>query len=451
MDLHVYGLNHQTAPISIREKWAFTADEACQVLQGVQEVVSASENLILSTCNRTEIYSLLPGPHGSPRSEEDGEPRALADLLDYFHRVKNFRRERTPPHFYSFTSLAAVEHLFRVAAGLDSMIVGEGEILRQIRDAFETAQKAGSVGKVFLKLFPAALRVGKRTRTETGISHGCLTHGQAALKIAREALGDLKGRQILILGSGKIGAQVAAALKDLGAGRISIVNRTMESAERIAEEIGGEAFPLGDLPCLLEVADLAISSTGSPQPLVRADLLERIARRRSGRRLAVIDLAVPRDFEPACGQVPGIHLWNIDDLNTVVQESIQGRRLEVPRAEGIVQDELRSFFSQMNWIHLDPVIRHIVERFEAIRVAEVARHIQSIPEEHRGAVEALTSSLVKKVLHFPIEKLKSLRDDAGLTPAEIQFLRRLFLTPNRPRHEEPHRDDSQAPPDRKPR
>jgi glutamyl-tRNA reductase len=285
------------------------------------------------------------------------------------------------------------------------------------------------------------MKAGKRARAETAISVGCITHGQAAVRIAREKLGDLTGKSVLIIGSGKVSRLAAEALRELGVGRIGVVNRTMEKAVHLAACLGGEAYPLGDLPCLLEVADVVISSTGATQPIVKAKELEKTAAERQGKPLVIIDLAVPRDFEAACGDLPGIFLHNVDHLNVVVQSNIQDRMTEVPRAEAIVQEELKIFFGQMNWIHLDPVIRHMAERFEAIRVAEVERHIADIPQEHRSAVEALSSALVKKILYFPIEKLKSLRDGSGLSPEEITFLRRLFLAdgPN------PHAQSYSAP------
>ncbi len=425
VELAVFGLNHRTAPLVVREHWAFSAEEARKALEDAQDLVSSSENLILSTCNRTEIYSLVP-------QTGNGGATNLQDLIDLFHRFKNIRREGNDANFYTLKKHEVVEHLFRLAGGLDSMIIGEGQILRQIRDAYDLAQQAGSVGKVFTRLFPAAMKAGKRTRSETGVAHGCITHGQAAVQLARSGLGSLDGREVLLIGSGKVTRLAAMALRDLGTRSISVTNRSMERAEALAAEIGGKAFPLGDLPCLLEVCDIAISSTGSPRPLVSASMLAGVARRRACRTLVVIDLAVPRDFDAACAQVPGVTLHNIDDLNAVIHENIEGRRSEIARAEGIVQEEVKSFLGQLNWLHLDPVIRHLIERFEAIRVAELAKFIGDVPPEHRGTVEALTSSLLKKILHFPIEKLKSLRDDVGLNPAEVTFLRRLFLADNLP-------------------
>jgi glutamyl-tRNA reductase len=266
MDLVIFGLNHRTAPLSIRERWAFSEKEAREALLGAQDLVSASENLILSTCNRTEIYSLLP------RNLDNGGARNLEDLLDYFHRIKNCRRE-SESCFYTLQRKDAVEHLFRVAAGLDSMIVGEGQILRQLRDAYELARQSGSVGKVFLRLFPAALKAGKRIRAETGISEGCITHGQAALQIARDHLCDLRGKNVLLLGAGKVTRLVIKALREEGLSRLAVVSRTMEKAVRLASELAGEAFPIEDLSCLLEVTDLVISSTAATQAVVRAELM----------------------------------------------------------------------------------------------------------------------------------------------------------------------------------
>jgi len=464
MDLVLFGLNHRTAPLSVRERWAFSEEEARQTLERAQDLVSGSENLILSTCNRTEIYSLLPGVAPAPlrmpppiapsagsgpgATGGNGNSKNLDDLLDFFYRAKNFRREGNLSYFYTIREQAAVEHLFRVAAGLDSMIVGETQILRQLKDAFEIARQAGSVGKVFQRLFPAALKAGKRTRAETGIGEGCITHGQAAVKQARALLKDLRGRNVLLLGAGKVTELVAAALRDEGVGRVAVTSRTLDGARRLAGAFGGEAYPLGDLPCLLEVSDVVISSTGSTHPIVSAARLAEVLRRRPGRPICVIDLAVPRDFEPACADIPGVSLFNSDDLNEIVEQNIKARRTEIPRAEGILQDELRAFFGQMNWIHLDPVIRHIIERFEAMRVGEIERWIGMIPAEHRPAVEALTSSLVKKMLHFPIEKLKSLRDDAGLTPVEVGFLRRLFLSEPKAPHEPACGNDTHSHPHR---
>ncbi len=445
MNLVIFGLNHRTAPLEVREKWAFSEEESRKALAGIQDLVSGSENLILSTCNRTEIYTILPG------RPLDGRVKNLDDLLDFFHRFKNYRREKNQPFFYTIHHQEAVEHLFRLAAGLDSMIIGEGQILRQIRDSFETARSVGSVGKVFHRLFPAALKAGKRIRTDTALADGCITHGQAAVRIAREELVDLMGKSILLIGSGKVSRLAAEALRDLGASRISVVNRTMERAVQLARELGGEAFQMGDLICLLEVTDIVISSTGSTQPLVNADFLEEITARRKGRPLVIIDLAVPRDFDPACGELPGVTLHNIDHLNDVVQANIRERLDEVPRAEAIVQEEMKTFFGQMNWIHLDPVIRNLVERFEAIRVAEVERHIDKVPPEHRATVETLTSALVKKILHFPIEKLKTLRDDVGLTPEEVTFLRRIFLSESAHPHGTGHGSHPPVHPHRKPR
>ena len=209
MELVIFGLNHRTAPLEVREKWAFSEAEAREALTKAQDLVSGSENLVLSTCNRTEIFSFIPG------SRLNGGARNLGDLVEFFQRFKNFRMDGKDSCFYAFHHQEAVLHLFRLAGGLESMIVGEGQILRQIRDAFDLACSIGSVGKVFHRLFPAALKAGKRVRAETSISHGCITHGQAAVRIAREKLGDLAGKGVLVIGSGKVSRLAAEALREL--------------------------------------------------------------------------------------------------------------------------------------------------------------------------------------------------------------------------------------------
>jgi len=420
VNLCVFGLNHRTAPVEVREKWSFSRGEAQQALAEAMDQARGAENFILSTCNRTEIYTRFQG---------DSFPKSTGELLSFFHRFKAPPAESDPSCFYSFRHQVAVEHLFRLSAGLDSMILGEGQILRQIRDAFNMACQVGSAGRIFHRLFPAVLKAGKRVRAETAISRGSVNHGQAAVSIAREQLGDLGGKAILLIGSGKVSRLAAGALRDLGAGRIRVVNRTVENAEKIAASLNGEAYPLDGLPRLLGLSDVVISSSSGTRLLVRArDLEGMMMMRPAGRPLVVIDLAVPRDFEPSCGKIPGVILLDIDGLDEVVRWNIRDRCKEVPRAEAIVQEELKRFLGSMDWAYLDPVIRYIQERFEAIRKEELGRRINKISPEHRETVEDLTSALMKKYLNFPIQKLKSLRDGPGLSPVEISFLRRLFLS-----------------------
>jgi glutamyl-tRNA reductase len=437
MDLFLFGLNHVTAPVEVRERWAFSSRDSHRALEALSGELPLSEHLILSTCNRTEFYGYVQRSRSplSPSADPAAQRSALARFYRGFHQLQGTAADHNPEHFYIHRQQAAVEHLFRLAGGLDSMIVGEAEILRQIKDAFTVARSARAAGRMFQRLFPEALRVGKRVRTQTAISKGCITPGQAALKLAREVLGDLRRASVLLIGSGKIATLTARAFEAEGILRFTVANRTRERAEELAQKlrVGCDAPPAGSpidweqLGEALVDASLVISSTGATTPLVRRPLLEEVQARRGHRPLVVIDLAIPRDFHPEVAEIPGVRLFNIDDLNRVVQDNVARRHQHVPLAEEIVRRHLNAFYGKMTYLEVDPVIRHLLKRFEEIRQGELQAAIDSFPPEHHAALEQMTSSLVKKLLHFPIERLKSLRDLGGLSDTEVAFLKRLFL------------------------
>lgn len=442
MELIVFGLNHRTAPLEVRERWAFSPEESRRALEGLRASVAESEHVILSTCNRTEFYSHLPVSLSPLKTSESGAPaasgpqfirQAASSAFEFYHQVKLLLGRKPSSevhyhHFYVYRQEDAIEHLFRLAGGLDSMIVGEPQILGQIRDALATAQEARTVGRFFHQLFPAAIRVGKRLRSDTKIAEGCITPGQAALKIGRETLQSLAGRHILLIGSGKIASLAAKAFLEEDITCFSVVNRTPEHGRRLIEEIGGgRLLPWSQLAEAIERADLVVSSTGAPEPLLAVEAMRAIQERRGRRPLVIVDLAVPRDFDPAVGEIDGIRLFNFDSLNTVIEENISQRHAAIPLAEAMVRKEIASFQGRMFYLQVDPVLRHVVERFEQIRLGELQRIISQVPAEHHEALREFSVALVKKLLHFPIEKLKSLRDMRGLSKEEVAFLKRLFL------------------------
>jgi len=447
MELLVFGLNHRTAPLEVRECWSLSAEQTRRALGDLKGKIDVSEHLILSTCNRTEFYSHIPAtllPAMAAPAERGGlhrVPGALDFCLGLYgeasRRLDTSRVLRGPPapseefdpsHFYLYRKESAIEHLFRLAGGLDSMILGESQILKQIKDAFALAQDAKSAGKLFHRLFPAALRVGKRVRSVTSISDGCITPGQAALELAKDILGDVSERSLLVIGSGKIATSAALAFQDQKLRACHVVNRTIDRASELVSRLGrGEAAEWSRLDDLLERADIVVSSTGAVEPIVTRETLGRIQASRGNRPLVIVDLAIPRDFDPAVRDVPGVSLLNIDDLNTVIRKNVAERHTHVPLAEEVIREELRAFQSWMTYSQIDPVLRHLVERFEQIRLGELQAYISQFPPEYHPLVQELTGSLVNKLLHFPIEKLKSLRDMKGLNETEIAFLQRLFL------------------------
>lgn len=469
MQLVVFGLNHRTAPVQVREEWAFSAEDSRRALTGLRGQAASAEHLILSTCNRTEFYSHFPpefsGPptfpgdpaqataHMSRPSQPQPQASAAAqnagrhscDLLhrgtpssvefyrQFYRQVSKLLGRKTadnlsPSFFYVHRQGNAVEHLFRLAGGLDSMILGESQILKQIKDAFAIAQGAQTAGKFFNRLFPAALRVGKRVRSFTEISKGCITPGQAALKVAKRVLGELTKRSLLVIGSGKIATLTAQALQEEKIADCLVVNRTPVKAKELVEKLCfGEAVPWSQLHQALSRVDLVISSTGAVDPIVSGELMAQIQVERKHQPMVVVDLAIPRDFDPSVREIPGINLFNIDDLNQVIQENVDQRHAHIPHVEEIVREEIRVFQGWMIYSKVDPVLRHLVERFEQIRLGELQAYISQFPAEYHPLLDQMTNSLIKKLLHFPIEKLKSLRDLSGLNDTEVAFLNRLFL------------------------
>ena len=433
MELIVFGLNHKTAPLGIRERWSLSSGESEQALERISSEIADSEHLILSTCNRTEFYSVIPASSGLAKNlnEETNDFRQLTS----FYLGEDDVNSGGDDHFYLYRQENAVKHLFRVAGGLDSMIIGETEILRQLKEAYALSEKSSASGKMFRRLFPEALKVGKKVRTSTSISKGCITPGQAALRLATEVLGKLEGKEALLIGSGVVASLTARAFIEHDLRNFTVVNRTTESAEAMLEEIKPETGELqarvlslgDDLPAAIASAELVISSTSSVEPILTAEILREIQKQRGSRPLVIIDLAVPRDIEPQSGELENVHLFNIDDLNRVIQGNLSSRHEQFSKAEAIVNKQIDVFYSQLNYLEVDPVIRHLIERFEIIRKGELQNTLESFPPEQHEAVDKLTRSLVNKLIYFPIERLKSIRDMQGLSEDETAFLKKLFL------------------------
>ncbi len=433
MELLVFGLNHKTAPVGLRENWALSADESGLALERILSKIEGSEHLILSTCNRTEFYSAIPASSDLAvnLNEEEGSP--FEELSNFYLGQDAHNQPPADDCFYLYRQENAVKHLFRVAGGLDSMIVGETEILRQLKEAYELSEKNRGAGKMFRHLFPEALKVGKKVRTSTTISEGCITPGQAALRLAMDILGDLDGKKALLIGSGTVAGLAARAFIENNLRKFTVMNRTTESAEAMLQGLKGldldaDVLPLSDdIVSTLSSADVLISSTSSIEPLITKAQVEAAQQQRGSAPLVIIDLAVPRDIDPESGGLDGVHLFNIDDLNKVIQGNLAKRHDQFSRAEEIVRKQLDVFYGQLNYLNIDPVIRHLIERFEIIRTGELQSSMGDFPVELHESVDKLTRRLVNKLIHFPIERLKSIRDMQGLSEDEISFLKKLFL------------------------
>ncbi len=401
MHIICLGLNHQTAPIELRERLTFspTALKAALARWGCGDEARPAgtvEGVILSTCNRLEVYALAHDMNAA------GALRAF--LAEARHLPPDL-----PLPFYTHTDEAAVQHLFRVAAGLDSMIVGEPQILGQALAAYEAAQGQGAAGPVLAALFRRAVHTGKRARAETAISHSAATVGSVAVSLAEQVLGKLSNAIVLVLGAGEMGQLAAHALIARGARAPIVVNRSREHAHELAQTWGGEALPFERLEEALACADIVIAATAAPHIIVHAPMIEAALSARRGRPLFIIDIAVPRNVDPSAGQLPGVHLYNIDDLQAVVEDHLNGRRREVPRVEAIVAEEVAAFMAWFRALEVIPIITELRRRSEEIRRAEVARALRrlgNVSERERQVIEAMSQSLVNKLLHPPTERLK---------------------------------------------
>jgi glutamyl-tRNA reductase len=382
-NLVLVGISHHCAPVELRERAALDRERAGELAR--QLAGETSEAVCLSTCNRTELYL-------ADDSAEEAERKAEAALLAL--------EAELGPALYRLRDEAAALHLFRVAAGLDSMVPGEGEILGQVRAAFE----AGAAGPVLDRLFREALRAGRKARLETAIGESPASTSSAAAALAEQVFGDLRGRRILLIGAGKVGELAARSFRSRGADIAFVANRSVDRATELADRAGGEALPLERVEDELVRADVVLSSTSAPGWILDREAVARVVPSRRGRPLFLIDLAVPRDLDPAIHELDGCYLYDIDDLEAVVAETLAGRRREAERAESIVAAEAERFREWQAARDVVPAITSLRARAEEIRAAELRR--AKLSDSERRAAESVTAAVLNKLLHLPTIRMK---------------------------------------------
>ncbi|MDO8616825.1 MAG: glutamyl-tRNA reductase [Dehalococcoidia bacterium] len=401
------GLNHLTSPVEEREKLAFGPAELPPALAAVS--ATAGGAVLLSTCNRTELYAAVQPGH---------------DLVDLLNGIKGTQID--PAHFYVLQHREAVRHLFRVASGIDSMVLGESQILGQVRDAMSAATAAGTLNGVLSRVFHSALAAGKRARTETDIGRHAVSISSAAVALARESLGDLAGKTVLVISAGSMGKLAAKSLAQQPGARVLVANRTRERALAVAGEIGAntEAVPFSQLGDALAGSDIVISGTSAEGFIIGPAEVRPLMAARNGRGLLFIDIAVPRDIDPAVREIRDVHLFDIDDIEAVAGEGWRERRAEVSRVEMIVEEEVNAFLEWWRSLDVYPVIAALRGRAEAIRRHELERTLRRLPEMDEGSrlrIEAMTAAIVKKMLDRPIARLKD-GADKGLYMEALQDL-----------------------------
>jgi glutamyl-tRNA reductase len=415
-ELLALGASHKTAPLALRERIALTDNAAEPLLRELTAHPSIGEAVALSTCNRTELYLLVTDP-------VEAESAVLALLA----RRAGIRPTELLDGIYALRNCDAARHLYRVASGLESMIVGEAEVQGQVKRAYEAALAARTTGPMTNKLFRAALETGKRVRTETAISAGRASVASVAVDAAQDALGDLTARHVLLIGAGETAELTARALHDHGVTTMFIANRRRERAIALAQQFGGASGSFDALPTELMRADIVISSTSSPHALLGAEELAVVNSDRQGRPLLLVDLAVPRDIDPACAELPGVTLLDIDGLQAQVRRHISVRQAEARRAEGIVEEEIQGFAGWLGSLEVMPTVtalRTHADDIVAQVLAENEGRWEALSERDRKRVEALARAVAKRLLHEPTVRVKGL--DASRRHARLQLLRELF-------------------------
>ena len=420
------GTSHHVAPIEFRERLAFSEEQLIESLQRLRESDQVQEAVILSTCNRVEVYALA---NSVPNAEVAA--KMLTEFLSRYHQMS---LESLKKWCYFHHNLETIQHLFRVTSSLDSMVVGESQILGQVKTAYDLSRSSGAVGTVLNRLFTKAFSVGKRVRSETTITSGAVSISYAAVELAKKIFNTLEGKTVAIIGAGEMSELTAKHLVANGASEVIVANRTYARAVTVAEKFNGTPLAYdSDLDFLID-ADIVISSTNAPDYLIHRQPLADIMRRRRHRYMFLIDIAVPRDIDPDVSKVDHAFLYNIDDLEAVVASNLQDRQQEAVRAERIVTEEAKRFYNQLQVFQVNPTIKALHQQFRQIADTELQACFYKTPlsDQQEAAVTSMTQAIVKKLLHHPMQNLRCAVNDGNADHAQyVQALQELFaLDPN---------------------
>jgi len=420
MEIVLVGLNHRTAPVEVRERVSFTAEQARRAAHELRSRGILEETLVLSTCNRSEVYGV------PPESSHECAP-GLSSFLSEFHAV---RADILSVSLYHHYDREAVRHLFRVAAGLDSMLLGEAEILGQVREAYRFAHEQGATGPVLNRLFQGSLEVGKRVRAETELGTRPMSVASAGVKLAERIFGKLNECSALVLGAGTISEQVVSQLRDRGIAHLFVMNRSRERADEIARQFGGKVVVWGEWDTALRSPDMVVSSVAAEEPVLRREIVEQAMAARGNRALFLMDLGMPRNIEAAAAKLYNVYVYSMDDLSDIVQQNRNARESEIPRAENIVEEHVVKFLSWQASVELVGLVDALRARMREERAAFIRSRMDSMKhmnEADRTRVESLMDELLEKLL---LEPAQSLRGEKELRRKiqNVEALRDLFLS-----------------------
>jgi glutamyl-tRNA reductase len=420
--LLLLGLNHATAPLEVRERLAFTADERAAALMSLREKFDGVEAVLLNTCNRVELYAAR-AVHGRPREEE---------MIEFLAAARGLYPDHLRPHVYHKTERDAVEHLFCVASSIDSMVVGETQIISQVREAYDSARTAGAVGATLNPLFQKAVGVGKLVMTQTRITEGRVSVGSVAVDCAGHIFEHYHDKTVLCIGAGKMAALVLQAFRELRPKHLLICNRSPEKAVALAKKFGGTQVPYEKLDDHLVAADVVVSSTGSPHAIITRPRFEPLLRRRKYRPVFLIDITVPRDVEAAVGELENVYLYNLDDLQQVVAKTQSMRADSVAHARAIIREQVDRYVTSQRARAMGPIIDRLYKRHHALAKEEVDRVANKLPNldgEGRAQLEDLARRIVNKLLHDPVTQLREAEGathGGGVNSPYLHAMEKLF-------------------------
>lgn len=416
MNIFCLGISHHTAPVGIREKLWFSAEEIPATLASLHEQYM-QELVLISTCNRTELYY-------TPRTTGwNGTP-----LWKILTSYKTNTQEVGEAHFYSLSAKDAVQHLFDVASGTDSMVLGDVQILNQMKEAFTLAQEHHCTGTLMNRLFHTTFHVGKRARAETEIGEGAVSVSYAAAELASKIFGDLTKRTALLIGAGETGMLTAKHLTSRNLGTLLLTNRTRSRAEDLVAQLGGRVVDFDRMTTELPLVDIVITSVEAPTHILSAGDIRQTMKQRGNKPLFIIDIGVPRNVDPAVNQIGNVFLHDIDALNHIIDQNLAHRKAEIPKIEQIIRDELEQFQVWHDGLQVTPTIQQLREQFELIRHEEVGKHLHHFPTDKQEEIEILTKRIVNKILHTPMVNLKTGDNESGNdeTRAKVSIVRSLF-------------------------
>jgi glutamyl-tRNA reductase len=416
MNLLGISINHRTASVELREALHLNDDEIRAFIQQTKDKAFA-EGIIISTCNRTEIYAI-------PKNDQ----LSLNDLQDL---IKNYKSnfEVKDENFQHFISRESIEHLFRVACGIDSMLIGDNQIFKQVKDSFQISEEMNFAGILIRRVMDAATRVGKRAINETTISEGAVTVSYAAVQLVEKIFSNLQKKSALIIGTGETGEIAAKHLRDRGIGRLALTNRSFEKAEKLAAELNTAVFPFSNFKEHLYKFDIIVSATSAEGLIVTKKDVEDAMKKRNYASMVLMDIAIPRDIDPETKKIDYVFYHDIDSLNIIIDQNLVKRKTEIPKVEKIIQEEVDTFFEWYNSLEAAPTIKTLRDYFESVRADEVGKNINKFSEDDKEKLEIITKRIINKILHHPTIELRKISESdirAEDTAAKISIIRDLF-------------------------